>query len=322
MKTFEFKNAFSIEADGFEFQNEDVKRELFNVLFDGDGYAVIRGFPIDDSSLEKSERDVLNFSFLLGVPVSQNTDNEFICRVEDLKGKVGAKPRGYQHAQALPYHSDRCDLLLLCGVNPAPVGGETIVMSGKKLQAEVRSDYPTIYNVLKTPFPFDMRIAGFGDNASWYRVPVFSEMENQNTLLWYCRGYIEDSQKHADCPKLTEDQVEALDVMSTIINASQSGEQINLQRGEILIMNSTTTIHARNGYPEGSDRLLLRVWISNNNSELPDDFKNIFGNTTRGAYRGGVWSDRLNLSVIPKELPAAKKFVRNLGLAPGMTDYN
>lgn len=316
MKIFEFKNAFLRESNGFEFQNEDIKNELFNVLFDGDGYALIRGFPVNESSLEKSERDVLDFSFLLGVPVSQNTDNEFICRVEDLKGKVGAKPRGYQHSQALPYHSDRCDLLLLCGVTPAPVGGETIVVSAKKIHERVRKDHPTIYNLLKRPFPFDMRIAGFGDNQRWYDVPVFSEIEDEKALLWYCRGYIEDSQKHSDCPKLSDAQAEALDIMSTIINTGQYGEQVNLQRGDILIMSSTGSLHARNGYPAGSDRLLLRVWISNNNSALPDSFKSVFGNTSQGAYRGGVWSERLNLGMIPKELPAAKQYMKKLVLEP------
>jgi len=310
MKVFQFHETFFRDENGFEFQDEAIKNELFDVLFDGDGYILIRGFPIDDTQLSKSEADVLNFSFLLGVPVSQNTDNEFICRVEDLKGKVGAKPRGYQHAQPLPYHSDRCDLLLLCGVNPAPLGGETIVVSANKIHERVRQEYPTVYNVLKRPFPFDMRIAGFGDHQQWYDVPVFSEIEGKNPLLWYCRGYIEDSQKHADCPKLSDEQDQALDVMSTIINSGEYGEQVNLQRGDILVMSSTRSLHARNGYPAGSERLLLRVWISNNSSRLPDHFKSVFGNTTPGSYRGGVWSERLNLTMIPEDLTAAKQYMK------------
>lgn len=312
MRTFEFKSAFMKRGTEFKFQTEEIKKAFFDHLFEEEGYTLIKGFPIDPDSLKKAEQDVLNFSFLLGVPVSQNIDNEFICRVEDLKGKVGAKPRGYQHAQALPYHSDRCDLLLLCGVNQAPEGGETLVVSANKIHKEVREEHPAVYDVLKKPFPFDMRIAGFGDNEKWYSVPVFSEMENEKALFWYCRGYIEDSQKHADCPKLNEDQTNALDVMSSIIRAASYVDQVNLERGDILIMNSTKSIHARNGYPEGSNRLLFRVWISNNNNQLPDCFKSIFGKTAKHAYRGGVWSDQINLKMIPDNLHAAGAYIKSL----------
>jgi len=76
-----------------------------------------------------------------------------------------------------------------------------------------------------------------------------------------------------------------------------------------LIRSSHKTLHSRDAYVDDgtSRRLLYRIWRAGEKSPaLSSHFRELFGRTEAGAYRGGVWSSSLNLAHFPDRVEDAR----------------
>ncbi len=312
MNTFCFNETFQKTEIGYRFKSKLLKKKILSILLDDDGYLVIKHFPKANENLSLCQKELKAFSFVFGVPVSQNEANEFICKVQSSKTNE-TEARGYEISKPLPFHSDSCDFLLLLGVNPPEDGGKTLLLSSQKVYNELQERHSLVLQVLTKPFPFvNYGTKGGGKQAAaWYSLPIFSQITKDQHLMWYAKFYIMSTQKIENCPKLNEEQIHAINVLDEVVKSSNHIESVNLQRGDLLIANSHRSLHAREGFPSTSKRLLLRMWLSTNFFDLPKYYKPLFGNVKKGQYRGGSWSESLNLDLIPSIQDEARMFIAN-----------
>jgi hypothetical protein len=92
-------------------------------------------------------------------------------------------------------------------------------------------------------------------------------------------------------PRLTAAQDEALDLLAEV--AEELCYEMSLLPGDLQLLNSHVTYHARTAYQDDvaskQDRLLYRLWISVPNSRaLPPGFEVLWGRIEAGALRGGI----------------------------------
>ena len=81
----------------------------------------------------------------------------------------------------------------------------------------------------------------------------------------YIRPVIEASQRHADAPRLTDLQVEAMDAYDALIDDPDNQVEMALQPGDIQFVNNFTVVHGRTAYEDHADpalrRFLWRLWL-------------------------------------------------------------
>jgi hypothetical protein len=147
--------------------------------------------------------------------------------------------------------------------------------------------------LLYSPFPNDQRGEERPGRPGWCELPVFSLVDGDFAAR-YVRRFIEDSQRHADAPRLTGRQRQALDRLDETLDRPGVALEMDLRPGDLQLINNFELLHSRGAFHdppgEGGGRLLLRLWLSFRHSPaLPAEFADLFGETAAGSYRGGVW---------------------------------
>lgn len=253
------------------------------------GMVLLNGFPLGDEAVGA----YWMLGSLLGRPVSQTKAGQYVVEVAD-RGADISEPnqRGHRSASALPFHADRTDVIGLLCIRAAEEGGGSQVVSSKALHDIVLAERPDLLSVLYGPFPNDQRDEQREGDAAWIPLPVFSRTDGDFAAR-YVRRFIEGSQRHADAPRLTPRQVEAMDFLDEVLHRPEVSLAMDLRPGDLQLINNFHLLHARAAFRDRTGeggRLLVRLWLSFHESpELPPEYAPLFGATGRGQYRGGVW---------------------------------
>ncbi|MBL6445750.1 TauD/TfdA family dioxygenase [Fulvivirga sp. 29W222] len=305
MKAFNFDDFFSKGDQGYYSCNADTISNFENILYNEEGYFILKGFPLEGSSEQEIQTNVLKWAFTLGVPLSETIYDDFVVRLEDIdtaktgSNKVRNRPLlvGQENAGFIPMHNDRADLLVLFGVTPSKREGETFMVSTNKICSQLMKDYPEQFATLREKFSYHYP-------GGTLKMPIISE-SSKGLIMWYVRSRIENKEE------LSVEQMEALNMLDKLIDEHKEG--VVLQHGNICVINNHKALHGRQKFPEGDDRLLYRVWLSDPRScELPDHYMRMFRYTKSGSYRGGVWSDEFDQELIPSDINMARENVKHL----------
>lgn len=311
MDLFEYSEIIQKHDDGSYSCLPSTREKINHILHHGDGCLVVKGFPIEEKSRAELEKDVYDFSFIFGVPLSQTVLNEFIIRVEDLKGKTKNKAvkKGYTGNESLPSHNnEECDLMLLFGFVTAKEGGESRLASTNRICKQLQKEHPEEFLTLQEPLPYDKSIVSKRPD-DWFYIPPISKISEDDYIIWYCRFFIHRAINIYPCERLSRKQLRALDALDKVI--AENIQTYPIQVGDVLFLNNHKVLHARNEFIEGDDRLLYRTWLSIPNShQLPDVYKNNYARVGKGQYRGGVWSENFELDEIPEDFNLARKKIQ------------
>ena len=130
------------------------------------------------------------------------------------------------------------------------------------------------------------------EDLPYYAIPVLSYHKGL-VAARYIRGYIDSAQRFLEVPRLTEKQIESLDLFDAIANEEGMALSFQMEPGDIQLVNNYCVLHARTNFEDFPElerrRHLLRLWIAAPNSrELPPCFEARFGNCKGGAVRGGI----------------------------------
>lgn len=267
--------------------------EVSDRLSRGLGLVVLTGFPVDAAESIDVELAYWTLGLLLGRPVSQSANGDLLGRVED-RGSDIASPvqRGYESSAALPFHVDRTDLIGLLCVRPARSGGLSRVASSVAVHDLLLAESPDLTAALYEPFPNDRRGEEQPGEPPWCDIPVFSQV-GTSFACRYVRRFIEGSQRHDAAPRLTERQRAAMDALDAVLERPGVSLDMQLQPGDLQLVNNFHILHARTAFTDqdgGRSRLLLRLWLAFAESpELPVHYRPLYGATTAGSHRGGVW---------------------------------
>jgi hypothetical protein len=229
----------------------------------------------------------------VGTPVSQSAQGDIVLSVRDKSfGKKDSRTRGPYTNRKLGFHTDRCDVIAFLCLMPAKEGGENQVIRSQQVAKIIQSERPELFKILCQKFPYKRHIVDTGNKIPFVMQPIFSEKEGYFACS-YLRVLIDQANLDESCPKLTQEQIEAVDFLDQVCERPQLQTKFTMQKGEILFLNNWTLLHRRTAFTDSPEPLkqrhLLRVWLSMPNSRpLDESFKENFGSTLAGAIRGGM----------------------------------
>lgn len=268
-------------------------RGIQKQLIEGRGFAILRGLPAETWSRSDSAIAYWGMARHFGDPVSQNAAGHLLGHVKDT-GEDPENPvtRIYQTSYRQPYHTDSCDIVGLLCLRKSKSGGASRIVSSTTLYHEVMRRRPDLAAVLAEPFHTDRKGEIPDGKGPYYLMPVFHDHAGRITV-YYVRDFIEAAQRMAEVPRLSEIQIEAMDMLDSLAADPQFHLEIAFEPGDIQLLHNHQILHARTAYEDHADpglrRHLLRLWLSApEGRELPPVFAERYGEIAVGAKRGGI----------------------------------
>ena len=287
---------------GFARTLADVQRELE----DGRGVVLLRGLPVERYGEDDLRALYFGIGVHLGSPRFQNSRGELIGEVRDelrVYGAVEQPAMPGRSAEAPPtsrykarssgplrFHTDRTDVVALLCVRQAQAGGQSKVVSSVAVHNAILARRPDLHALLLQDYHRSREGEEAGGERRTFALPVWGIRDGRFTSQ-YSRTFVEAAQRLPGVPRLTAAQDEALDLLAEV--AEELCYEMSLLPGDLQLLNSHVTYHARTAYQDDvaskQDRLLYRLWLSVPNSRaLPPGFEVLWGRIEAGALRGGI----------------------------------
>ncbi len=272
--------AHALARDDFRFGKLAAKLErAYAEVRSGKGFVVLRGLPVEGLALEQFTAAAWGVGLHFGRALSQNAQGELITGVVDATAE-DATPRLYRSNLELRPHSDITAMISLACWNKSQSGGASIIVSGVSVHDAIRERAPELLEPLYRGFHYHrLGEEGPGEEpATPYRVPVFANRNGQLSCR-YQRSGIAGGHRELGVP-LDERELEALNLFDGIAAAPENRLAFFLERGDMIVVNNYTVMHARTrftNFPEPERRRhLVRLWLDNEGfRDVPKEF-NLF----------------------------------------------
>ncbi|AWB33104.1 TauD/TfdA family dioxygenase [Orrella marina] len=245
----------------------------------GRGFAVLRGVPVQKYSLNQARKIFWALASHLGTPQPQDKAGSLLHDVTNTGRKVATtgEVRGFQTDDELSFHNDGGDAFMLLCLRTAKEGGISKLVSVATIFNEILRTRPDLVEVLQQPFHFDTR-EQHPLGLKIQSIPIMNVHEGKVSAL-YKRRYIETAQRFEEVPRLTEQQIEAMNLFEKICHDPEFQLSFSMQAGDIQMGNNYGILHSRTKYLDHDDpgmkRHLLRTWLTlENGRPLPKVFEN------------------------------------------------
>ncbi len=265
---------------------------ILQELETGRGLFLLRGLPVERYSKQDMRAMYVGLCRNLGTTMSQSPGNDHIGDVRNLNVDVNS-PRGraYTSNQKLTFHSDQADAVNLLVLRTARSGGLSKLASALAIRNEIARTRPDLLDVLHQPFPWSWQEQQPPGEGPWYSQPIYTERDGKFSS-YYIRTHITSSQRYADAPRLTAQQVEAMDAVDALSASEEFHFATMFQPGDMQLLNNHVILHSRTAFEDHDEpdrrRHLLRIWLSLPNSRpLAAAMQPLFRDQAPGAVRGG-----------------------------------
>jgi hypothetical protein len=279
--------------------------DIAQTLEHGRGLARLSGLPVERHGDEDLRRVWYGIGLQLGTPVSQSKAGLRMKVIRDEGAAVGEVHGQLQGADGstflssaartvsnglLRFHTDRTDVVGLLCAGQAADGGLSKVASTVAVHNEILRRRPDLLELLYRSYPRSRLGEEKGGETMVYMLPVFAQRAGRFTSH-YSRTYIEAAQKLPDAPRLTGEQLEAIDLLAEVADALCY--RMRLEPGDMQFLNNHVIYHARDAFTDdatsGQVRQMYRLWLAMPNSRaLPEDHAVLWGDVRAGALRGGI----------------------------------
>lgn len=253
-------------------------RAMRDEIVDGRGFALVRGLNVDDIAAADAAAIYWGIGTHMGRGRAQNAQGEMLGHVTDigLDFRTNPNARGYQSNLKLAFHNDLMDIVGLLCLMPARSGGASRIVSSTAIHNAVLERRPDLIDTMYGPFPMDRRGESTDGRKPWYFGPMF-ERVGERLFCRYNRTYIESSQRFAELPRLTADQVACLDLIDALCEDPSLCLDMELRRGDMQFICNYTVLHSRAAYEDWPERerrrYLLRLWLETGLVErIPDSW--------------------------------------------------
>ena len=275
--------SFAWKADSFRNPREytigcspDELKRGYDEVRGGRGFVVIRGLPLD-GSLEDFIEAVRDVGSHFGQLLSQNAQGERMTQVIDATHE-DPTPRMYRSNLELRPHSDITAMISLTCWHKSQSGGESVIVSGVTVHDEMRRRAPQLLAPLYRGYHYH-RLGEEGPDeepATPYRVPVFSSIKNQLSVRYQRSGIAAGHRERGE--PLSDQDIAAFNLFDEIAKAPGHRLSFFLERGEMIVLNNYTVMHARTQFTNYSEperqRRLIRLWIDREGfREVPVEFR-------------------------------------------------
>jgi Taurine catabolism dioxygenase TauD, TfdA family len=276
--------SFAWKADSFPYSSrysvgiDSDLSQAYEEVKSGRGFVVVRGLPLD-GSLDDFIAAVCEVGRHFGHPLSQNAQGELVTHVVDAT-KEDPTPRMYRSNLELRPHNDITAMISLACWHKSQSGGASVIVSGVTVHDEMRRRAPRLLEPLYRGYHYH-RLGEEGPDeepVTPYRVPVFA-IRNRQLSCRYQRSGIAAGHRALGMPLAGED-IEAFNLFDEIAKAPENRLSFYLERGEMIVINNYTVMHARTeftNFPEAErQRRLIRLWLDRDGfRDVPGEF-NLF----------------------------------------------
>ena len=265
---------------------------LRETLIHGIGFQLITGLPVETYSGDMRATIFCGIGSHIGRARSQNAAGHLLGHVRDVGADINdPNTRIYQTTSRQSFHTDSCDVVGLLCVREAMSGGDSMLASSMTAYNEILKRRPDLAPHLFLPVATDRRGEVPENEDPFFTIPVYSWHRNFLTCI-YQRNYIDSAQRFETAPRLSAQQLEALDLLDNIVNEPDMHLRMRLQPGDMQFVYNHSLLHDRTGFtdwPEAEKRRhLLRLWLAvPGDRPLPAVFAQRYGSVDIGD-RGGV----------------------------------
>jgi len=241
-------------------------REWLAEMRDGRGFVLVRGLPVQRYSDDDAGAIFFGLGLYLGLPLRQNPKGDLLGHVYDQGRAFGQiDVRGSQSKAFLPFHTDGCELIGLLCLRKAKAGGLSSISNAVEIYREFQRARPDLVEVFHNGYYYIRREAALTDRPiSERRIPVYGEADG----VVSCRlvpTQIEAALQSI-APPLTPLEREALDELVRLSHDDRFRLDMDLQAGDIQLINNYTVFHSRTEYEDHPEphrkRHMLRLWLA------------------------------------------------------------
>jgi hypothetical protein len=307
----------AVQARGLDIA--DIRREHFPLptlgpaldrlrgeVLNGRGFVLLRGMPVEDRPIAESATMYWGVGTYFGSARSQNAKGHLLGHIYDLGGSSATDPnvRSYATSERQSFHIDRCDVVALLCLRRAKSGGLSAIVSSMALHNVMAERRPDLLERLYQPFPVDRRGEVPAGKAPFYEAPVFNPHAGTTSVL-YSRLHIGSAQRFPEARRLTQEDVEALDMLAELAGDPELRLDMTFMPGDVQFLHNHTILHARTGYEDWPEperkRHLLRLWLAPPSARsLSPVFAECYGGLTVGDRGGIICKDtRLHAPLVP-----------------------
>ncbi|HEY0646745.1 TauD/TfdA family dioxygenase [Phenylobacterium sp.] len=242
----------------------------------GRGFILLRGFPVADYSEETCAKVYWALGRHMGRAISQNTDGDLIGHIRD----TGADPsaygvRLYKTRAEQDFHTDAADMIGLFCLKTARSGGVSRIVSSPTIYNRLLVERPDLAPVLFEPFPFDTQGQHKPGDRPWFDLPLCRYADGR-LRTFFVPWYIRESQQHAEAPRLTRAQEEAVAFIERTANDPDLYLDMDFRPGDIQFLKNAAVLHKRTAYEDWDEparkRHLLRLWLVEPRFSAGDEF--------------------------------------------------
>lgn len=232
--------------------------EITEELENGRGFALMRGLPVDRYSDDDINAIYYGLALNLGQPVGQNPQGDLIGQVMNVGDLNDKNTRVYQTNLYLPYHTDPSDVVGLLCLRKAKSGGLSSLVSVHAVHNELVKRFPEYLGLFY---------------KQWYYAHLGEDLPSPTSLFAmhdgklnfrYLRQYIELGHEIRNHP-LSAVEIEALDILDSIIQQPELRLDMMLEPGDIQLANNHLVLHSRTSFEDFEEqekrRKLLRLWL-------------------------------------------------------------
>jgi alpha-ketoglutarate-dependent taurine dioxygenase len=243
----------------------------------GKGFVVLRGLPFEGLSLEQYTACAWGLGTHFGRALSQNAQGELVTSVIDATAE-DATPRMYRSNLELRPHSDITAMISLACWHKSASGGASIVVSGVTVHDAIRERAPQLLEPLYRGYHYHrLGEEGPGEEPTTpYRTPVFANRNGQLGCRYQRAGIAAGMRERGVA--LEERDIAALNLFDEIASAPENRLAFFLERGDMIVINNYTVMHARTrftNFPEPErQRRLVRIWFDAEGfRDVPREFR-------------------------------------------------
>lgn len=244
---------------------EDVASRWLDVLVAGPGFLLLRGFPVHELTPEQTEVAYLALGRLVGTLVGQDRKGSLTTHIRDERLPAGPGVRKYQTNQSQNFHSDASDIVGLLCLHPAKSGGSSRIISTHAVYNEMLQHDPYLTGLLFEPFPWSRHTEQRPGESPYFELAPIAFVRGTprvSIIPWFIR----QSQAHPTAPRLSSEQLAALDLMEYVMSSPELQVVMDFGPGDVQFLNNTTVLHARDAYEDYDDpalrRHLIRLWLT------------------------------------------------------------
>lgn len=244
----------------------DTLGEVVRILAEGHGFVLLRRFPVDLLGDVEIELAYFALGLHLGTPVSQDAEGTLLGHVRDERvERTGPEVRLYRTRERQDFHTDGADIIGLLCLHEAAAGGESKLASSYAVYNEILRRRPDLLDVLYEPLWWDRNGEEPDGEDPAFPMPVLNDVDG-SPRVFYIGWYIRDAQRHPGVPRLTLDQLDALEMIETIANDPASHVEMDFRPGDVQLLSNAKILHSREAYEDhdalSERRHLLRLWLS------------------------------------------------------------